>query len=254
MVTKDKKTAVPGGGKNKTGELATDETGRRLGARDGFLAGVPVFIGYFPAAVAFGVLARAGGISLRESFLFSALVFAGASQFMALNLLQAQIAAAEIILATLLVNSRHLVMSATLAARLPKKRSWLILPAAFGITDETFAVAATREQSFSPVFLLSLGVTAYSGWVGGTVAGYLLGTTLPTALQNSMGIALYAMFAAILIPELKKNRHALFLAVGAGILHTVLTWGGLFSPGWNLIAAMVFSAALGACFFREKGE
>jgi len=244
---------VPGGGKNKTGGLATAKTGRKLGARDGFLAGAPVFIGYFSAAVAFGVLARAGGISLRESFLFSALVFAGASQFMALNLLQAQIAAVEIILATLLVNSRHLVMSAALAARLPEKRSWLILPAAFGVTDETFAVAATREQSFGPVFLLSLGVTAYSGWVGGTVTGYLLGTTLPPALQNSMGIALYAMFAAILIPEFKKTRHALFLATGAGILHTVLTWGGFFSPGWNLIAAMVLSAALGACFFKEKG-
>jgi predicted branched-subunit amino acid permease len=169
-------------------------------------------------------------------------------------LLQAKANSYLFFLATLLVNSRHLVMSATLAARLPEKRSWLILPAAFGVTDETFAVAATREQNFGPVFLISLGATAYSGWVGGTVAGHLLGTTLPTALQNSMGIALYAMFAALLIPGFKKNRHALFLAAGAGIFHAVLTWGGLFSPGWNLIAAMVFSAVLGACFFKEKGE
>lgn len=75
-------------------------------------------IGYFSASIPFGLLAKAGGISLLEAFLFSALVFAGASQFMALNLLQAGVAAGEIILATFLVNSRHLVMSTVLAARM----------------------------------------------------------------------------------------------------------------------------------------
>lgn len=222
--------------------------------RQGIRLGLPVLIGYFSASVPFGLLAKAGGIPLLEAFLFSALVFAGASQFMAINLLQAGVAAGEIILATFLVNCRHLVMSTVLAARLREKGPGkpLTFLTAFGVTDETFALAATRKEGLTPHFLLSLEVTAYSGWLAGTVTGFLLGAALPAKARASMGIALYAMFAAILTPDLKKSRSALFLAAGAGIFHTVLGRLQLFSPGWNLILAIVLTAAAGSYFSGEK--
>jgi predicted branched-subunit amino acid permease len=261
-----------------------EESGQEI--RDGIRLGLPVLIGYFSASIPFGLLAKAGGIPLHVAFLFSAIVFAGASQFMALNLLQAGVAAGEIILATFLVNCRHLVMSTVLAARLrengpekthnPEKenslekaeekpdktpardRSGRLGPltflAAFGVTDETFALAVTRKKRLTPLFLLALAVTAYSGWLAGTITGFLLGAALPAEARASMGIALYAMFAAILTPELKKSRPALFLAVGAGTFHTLLTRVGLFSPGWNLILAIVLTALAGSYFCGEKEE
>ncbi|HHU81480.1 MAG TPA: AzlC family ABC transporter permease [Firmicutes bacterium] len=278
----------------------------RQEVREGIRRGLPVLIGYFSASIPFGLLAKAGGISLLETFLFSALVFAGASQFMALNLLQAGVVAGEIILATFLVNSRHLVMSTVLAARLrenslekveeeaektrevvrsgrpgpegpepgrlepgrpetgrlkperpgPGTGSGKLLTflAAFGVTDESFALAVTRKKRLTPLFLLALEVTAYSGWLTGTITGFLLGAALPAEARASMGIALYAMFAAILIPELKKSRPALFLAVGAGVFHTLLERLQLFSAGWNLILAIVLTAIAGSYFYGRKKE
>lgn len=259
-----------------------EENGQEV--KEGIRLGLPVLIGYFSASIPFGLLAKAGGIPLLEAFLFSALVFAGASQFMALNLLQAGVAAGEIILATFLVNCRHLVMSTVLAARLrensPGKtgeelkksqekrektpevdRSGRQAPgrlptffAAFGVTDETFALAVARKKSLTPLFLLALEVTAYSGWLSGTIIGFLLGAALPAEARASMGIALYAMFAAILTPELKKSRPALFLAVGAGAFHTLLDRLRLLSAGWNLILAIVLTALAGSYIYSEKKE
>ncbi|NLY88574.1 MAG: branched-chain amino acid ABC transporter permease [Firmicutes bacterium] len=281
----------------KTIRLVELREKNRQEVREGIRRGLPVLIGYFSASIPFGLLAKAGGISLLDTFLFSVLVFAGASQFMALNLLQAGVAAGEIILATFLVNCRHLVMSTVLAARLrengpekagekaentrevdrsgktepgrlepgrpeperprperPGPGKLLTFLAAFGVTDETFALAVTGKERLTPLFLLSLEVTAYSGWLAGTITGFLLGAALPAEARAGMGIALYAMFAAILTPELKKSRSALFLAAGAGIFHTLLGRLRLFSSGWNLILAIVLTAVAGSYFYGEKKE
>ncbi|MGE5606067.1 MAG: AzlC family ABC transporter permease, partial [Bacteroidota bacterium] len=155
------------------------EVSNKQGVKRGFAAGFPVFVGYFPVAVAFGILSKTTGLSVGDSVAFSVLVFAGASQFMALNLIKAGAAFSGIIFATLLLNLRHLLMSASLAAKIaaPDKR-WL--PAvAFGVTDETFAVSATNYGPLGIPFLLALEGTAYLGWVGGTLMGYLAGSILP---------------------------------------------------------------------------
>jgi len=218
----------------------------------GLTAALPIVIGYIPIAMAFGLLAKATGISLLDSFLFSAVVFAGASQFMALNLLQAGVACSEIVLATLLMNFRHFLMSASLTPRLEKKKSkWLPL-VAFGITDESFSVASTRGEKLTVPFLLALQFSAYFSWLGGTVLGYLLGAILPTAIKSSMGIALYAMFVAILLPEAKKSAKVSILAFTAGAAHFLLASLKLLPSGWNLILAIILAAGLGAVCFKEE--
>lgn len=225
-----------------------------LKMQDGLKAGIPVVIGYLPISMAFGLLAKTTGVSLLGSFLFSFMVFAGASQFMALNLIQAGVNSMEIVLATLLMNFRHFLMSASLAARLEEKRKkWLPL-VAFGLTDESFSLASTREEKPTVPFMLALQGTAYFSWVGGTVLGYLLGSALPTALQNSMGIALYAMFIAILLPEAKKSIKVTVLALSAGGIHALLFYLELLSSGWNLIIAIILASILGAMLFREEEE
>lgn len=220
----------------------------------GFSAGFPVFIGYFPVAVAFGILAKTTGLSAGDSVAFSVLVFAGASQFMALNLIKAGVAFSGIILATLLLNLRHLLMSAALAAKItvPDKR-WL--PAvAFGVTDETFAVSATNEGPLGIPFLLALEGTAYLGWVGGTLTGYLAGSILPASLGESMGIGLYALFVAILIPGFKKSWSIAALTISAGLIHALLDWLNLWPVAWNLIVAIICCSLLGAWLIPQRTE
>ncbi|AVX20309.1 MULTISPECIES: AzlC family ABC transporter permease [Carboxydocella] len=222
--------------------------------RAGCKAGLAIAVGYFPVAMAFGLMAKAINVSGLEATLFSLLVFAGASQFMALNLIKAGVFSGEIILATLLLNFRHFLMSAALSTRLEDRRFWRLALVAFGITDETFALAMTREGKLNFSFLLGLEGTAYLAWVLGTVTGYLLGDGLPPAWQNSLAIGLYAMFAAILVPEGKKSARLLMVAALAGLINTGLSYLGRLPGGWNLIIAMVAAAAFALVMERGREE
>ena len=233
--------------------MIKEPTAAKLHAADGLRTGFPILVGYFPVAIAFGLLAKSATLTFCGSLSFSVFVFAGASQFMAINLLKTGVAVGEIVIATLLLNFRHLLMSASLAARLTEKRRGLLPLVAFGVTDETFAVAATQEGALSIPYLLALELTAYSGWVSGTAVGYLIGGILPPLVQASLGIGLYAMFVALLVPQCKKALSAAALALGAGLLNAVLAAGKVLPGGWNLVAAMVIMALAGALFCKADG-
>ncbi|MBA3012383.1 MAG: AzlC family ABC transporter permease [Proteobacteria bacterium] len=209
-------------------------------------AGIPIFIGYFPAAVAFGILAKTTGVSLVEAFLFSAVVFAGASQFIALNLLATGMGPTGIILTTLLVNFRHFLMSAYLSTRIKEKLKKYYLVLAFGVTDEVFSVLSFTKGPLTKGFVFALQMSAYSGWVSGTLCGYLLGGFMPLILSQSMGVALYSLLLAILMPELKISRLSLFLALSSGLLNWLLMYLDFLPKGWSIIVCILVIAAAGA--------
>lgn len=208
-------------------------------------------IGYLPIAAAYGIMAKATGITLLETFLFSALVFAGASQFMALNLLAVGAGAGEIVIATFLVNFRHFIMSASLTTKLSKKLRKCFPLIAFGVTDEIFSVLSFTEGKISRDYILSLQLAVYLAWLIGTILGYLAGGALPSALNECMGISLYAMFAAILIPEAKKSTKVMILAILSGFVNSFLNYWHFLSPGWNIIIAIILVSGLGVYIFNE---
>lgn len=218
----------------------------------GLIAGLPLAIGYFPVAMAFGLLAKTVNISLLDSCLFSLIVFAGASQFMALDLIKAGIAAGDIVLATFLLNLRHLMMSASLAVRINDvKPGWLPF-IAFGITDESFSVASLKKGKLSVPFLLALQGIGYASWVSGTFTGYLLGTALPVSVQSSLGIGLYAMFTAILVPEIKKSVNVLCLAVIAAIIYGFNDYFNVLPSGWSLIVSIISASLIGLFVLKDE--
>jgi 4-azaleucine resistance transporter AzlC len=221
--------------------------------KDGLIDGLPIVIGYVPIAMAFGILSKSVDITMTNSVLFSALVFAGASQFMALNLLYLGAGIGEIILTTLLVNLRHFLMSASLATRLPKNIKSSI-PVAFGITDETFSVASFKEGTITKEYMISLEFTVYSCWVLGTAFGYIVGGVLPAIVKDSMGIALYAMFVAILTPEIKKSIKVAILAGLSGVVNTICNCFLGVPQGWSIIISIVTISLLGAYLFKEERE
>jgi 4-azaleucine resistance transporter AzlC len=220
-------------------------------------AGIPIFIGYFPAAVAFGILARTTGTSLVEAMLFSIVVFAGASQFIALNLLATGMGPVGIVLTTLLVNFRHFLMSAYLSTRICEPAVQYYLPMAFGVTDETFSVMSFTPKKLTRQFVMLLELTAYSGWVSGTLAGFVLGRFMPAVLTQSMGVALYALLLAILMPELKTSLRSFVLAVAAGLLNWFLVTVDVLPNGWSIIVCILVVASAGALFkpgFIKEGH
>ncbi len=217
-------------------------------------AGFPIFIGYVPAAVAFGILAKGCDITLLECFLFSAVVFAGASQFIALNLLVTGMGPGGIVLTTLLVNFRHFLMSASLSTRLGHLPKRYLFPMAFGITDEVFSVLSFTKGELSKTHVFLVELCAYSAWVGGSVAGFILGGFLPEILSKSMGVALYALLLAILLPEVKASGRALILAISSGVLNTWLVHLDILPKGWTIIVCILIVASIGSFFMTWEKE
>lgn len=181
--------------------------------RKGLAQGLPIFLGYIPAAVAFGVLGAATGLSVYETSAMSVWVFAGASQFMALNLIQNGVNIPEIIFAAFVLNLRHLLMSTVLTQKI--KGNWLVKSIlAFGITDEAFVLSTVCNNGdkdegslgIDAARFAGMALVAYSGWVAGTLLGVVFVNILPQAVMKGMGISLYAMFIALLVPSLKKSR------------------------------------------------
>jgi 4-azaleucine resistance transporter AzlC len=187
----------------------------------------------------------------------SFLVFAGASQFVGVNLIALGTNPWEIVLTTFILNLRHFLMSASLSRRIDASvsKAWRCL-LAFGITDETFSVASMqKDQLLSPCFIMALNMLAYTAWTAGTWAGIFLATGLPASLQASMGIALYAMFIGLLVPSLKNSKPIVLVVLISMSISLALSWLPLtqsMSTGWKIIISTMM-AALAAALIYPKG-
>ncbi|MCK5200451.1 MAG: AzlC family ABC transporter permease [Spirochaetales bacterium] len=211
-----------------------------IGLKDAF----PIMIGYFSVSMAFGLIVKNADLLLSDGILFSTVVFAGASQFMALNMLTTGSGWISIIAATFLLNFRHFIMSASLGSRLQRPRRWQIPIIAFGVTDETFSVDMAREGSLPPVYIMSVHFFAWASWGAGTVSGYVLGSFIPDALGSSLGMGLYVLFMSLLVPEIKKGRKALWVALTAAALNTIFGYVPYIGSNWSLVCAVVASALI----------
>ncbi len=218
----------------------------------GLQLGIPIFIGYFPAAVAFGLVARSAGLLFGDTVVFSMTTFAGASQFFAVNLLRSGALILEIALGVFLVNLRHVLFSASLYQKLSNPGRAQKAFIAFGNTDEVFSVASTREGKVTPAFMAGLEIPAWSGWVIGSAAGFLVGTVLPEDLQISVGITLYAMFTSLLIQEVKRSFRYLGIAALSGLINTVAVLILSIAPGWAFIISIAAAGGIGALILPEE--
>ncbi len=222
----------------------------------GLKASIPIAIGYIPIAITFGLVAKSAGISDYITLLMSFLVFAGASQFVGVNLIALGTNPWEIVLTTFILNLRHSLMSASLSMRIDASLSkgWRYL-LAFGITDETFSVASMQKaQLLSPWFIIALNMLAYSAWLFGTWAGIFLASGLPASLQASMGIALYAMFIGLLVPSLRNSRPILLVVLISMTISFSLSWlpfTQTISAGWKIIISTMIAALAAAIIYPQ---
>ena len=224
----------------------------------GFIEGagsaVPIFIGYFTTSVAFGILALSSGLTPFEAVLFSMTNLTGAAQFMAINLISSGAVIGEIVVSVLLMNLRYFIMSASLARKLGLKNNIDKAVISFGVTDEVFSVASLKPGAVSNSFMYGLQSVAWTGWAAGTLAGVTMGTFLPRSLQDAMSGALFALFAALLVPEIKKGYRAVFLSVSAGVLNTMLYYVWHVSAGWSIVISMIAATAAGAAVFADQPD
>lgn len=221
--------------------------------KKGLKMGFPVVIGYAPVAATFGLICKSGGFSLFETFAFSFFVYAGASQFMGVNLLLLGVGGGSIVLTTFLVNLRHFLMSSVISKKIDENCFKFIPIVAFGLTDETFSVASMQEGKLKAEFMLTLEFITHLSWYGFSVLGYIFGEFLPETLSISMGIALYALFIAMVVPEMKKSKYVTAIVILSGAINSLAKEISVIPKGWSIIIAIVCASFMGS-FLLEKVE
>ena len=147
-------------------------------------------------------------------------------------------------LTQLVINIRYALMSLSLSQKLSTATTRLNrFGIAFGITDEIFALAAIQPGEISSSYMYGLICLPFCGWTLGTLLGALAGSVIPAAVQSALGIAIYAMFIAIIIPPAKKARPVCFVVAAALILSSLFTW----VPGLNRVSSGVRGHHLRRC-------
>ena len=217
----------------------------------GLRRALPILFGFLPVAITFAVMASQAGFSVAETIGMSAAVFAGASQIMSVGMVGAGADLFSIMLATFVLNLRHIIMSTCVFSKLTHEKKRWYLPIGFGVTDETFAFFSLEKSERAGVaYMLGLITVAYSSWVGGTALGALVSGLLPDVVANSLGIALYALFIALVMPDIKKSLRLFLTAILTAVVNIVL---GFFLPqSWAMIAATLVGAGVGV-FFVDDG-
>lgn len=218
----------------------------------GMRHGFPIFLGYIPLGFAYGVLAVQNGIPAVYAVLFSLLVYAGAGQFISVGLWGMGASVFSIVFTTLVVNLRHVLMSAAVApwfAPFTRIQQFII---GWGLTDEVFAThsmaMAKGEEARLPA-VYAVNFTAHSGWVLGTFIGAVAGDFLPDPKLFGLDYALPAMFLALLVPKCKDHVYTA-AAILSALLSVILALCGI--GRWNVIVASVVTSTLGALFLTYR--
>ena len=214
----------------------------------GMRAGMPVCIGYFSVSFGFGAMAIAQGLSVWYAVLISATNLTSAGQFAGLTVIAAGATLIEMVLTQLVINSRYALMSLALGPRFgPQVGTGKRLAAAFFNTDEVFALGMAREGKLTAAYFIGAGTVAAIGWIGGTAMGALAGSVLPLAVRAALGVMLYGMFIAIVVPQTRQEKPIL-LSVGLALVFSCLfSWVPFLqqvSAGLAIVICTVMAAAI----------
>lgn len=225
----------------------------------GLRAGFPVCVGYFSVSFGFGALAISQGLSVLQAALISATNLTSAGQYAGLTVIVAGASLIEIILTQLVINSRYALMSLALSQRLgPQVKTGPRLAMAFFNTDENFALGMTRLGKLTPAYFLGIGCIAALGWVSGTAMGALAGSVLPLSVRTALGVMLYGMFIAIVVPQARQEKPMLICLFLALVLSCLFAWVPVLnslSTGLAIVICTVVAAAVCAALFPiDDGE
>ncbi|MBQ8248474.1 MAG: AzlC family ABC transporter permease [Clostridia bacterium] len=226
--------------------------------KSGFIDGIPIGLGYLSVSFSFGIQAHAMGIPILWTLLISMTNLTSAGQASGIGIIAAGGSFIEMALTQLIINSRYFLMSLSLSQKL---EGGFTLPhrlaASFGITDEVFALASSKNHKLAPKYMYGLLCAPYIGWSLGTFLGAAAGNLLPDMISDALGIALYGMFIEIVVPPMKKNLRLLAVVSLAIAVSCALYYIPIFdfiSSGFSIIISTVIASLFGALLFPVQTE
>lgn len=212
----------------------------------GLKKGIPIALGYLSVSFGFGITAVNQGLSGIEAILISMTNLTSAGQLAGAEIIARMGTIAEIILTQIVINIRYCLMGLALTQKLSGKFSTLHrLLVSFGITDEVFGVATSETKELTPSYMYGLITLPYIGWSLGTFLGAFAGNVLPKGVCSALGIAIYGMFMAIIIPPAKKHKGVLFTVLISVLLSCLIYYLPIkLSQGFSVIICALISSAL----------
>lgn len=224
--------------------------------KKGLYHGIPIALGYLSVSFGFGIMSVRLGIGVLETVIISVTNLTSAGQAAGVGIIAAGGGLVEMIMTQLVINLRYALMALSLSQKLEEKfntpRRMIV---AFGITDEIFAVSSVQNGKIQPIYMYGLILISALGWSLGTLLGAAAGSILPQAITDAMGLVLYGMFLAIIIPPARESRSVLFVVAVAAVLSILFYYVfTAVSSGFAIIISAVGAALLGAWLFPIPDE
>lgn len=214
----------------------------------GMLHGVPICLGYLAVSFSFGIFAVAQGLSIFETVLISMFNLTSAGQLAGVPIIACGGSLLELASTQLFINLRYALMSVSLSQRLDGKVGLIDrLLIGFGVTDEVFAVSVSQPSEVSKQYMAGLILVPYFGWAGGTLLGAVAGNILPSVVTTALGVAIYGMLTAIVVPPMRDHRPTalcVLLAVALSCAFRYVPYLSQVSAGFVIIICSVVASAL----------
>lgn len=223
----------------------------------GLKDGIPIGLGYLSVSFTFGIIAITYGLYWWEAVIISMLTLTSAGQFSGIGTMIVPGQYLTMLISQLTINVRYSFMSISLGQKVNKRFCgiwrWIF---GFFITDEIFAVAVSQPV-VGRFYMAGLSTIPWLGWSIGTLLGALLGNILPDRVMSALALAIYGMFVAIVVPEMKKARPVVYIVILAMALSCLFTYcPGLkeIPSGLSISICAIVAATIGAVFFPHTAE
>lgn len=225
------------------------------GIKDGF----PICLGYLSVAFAFGITAVNSGLDIWQAVLISMLNVTSAGQLAGVPIIVGGGTLLELGATQLIINLRYALMSVSLSQKFGKSMrlvdKFLV---SFVNTDEVFAVSSSKGMDVGRNYMYGITLTPFVGWTLGTLLGAVAGNILPAIVISALGIAIYAMFVAIVTPVARKERPVLLCSLFAIALSCIFSYVPFLkeniSSGFVIIICTIVASVLFALIFPLPPE
>lgn len=224
----------------------------------GVRKGLPIGLGYLAVSFSFGVMVVNKGIAPVTGIIISATSLTSSGQYAGIEMMAQRASYFEIFLTIFLINLRYALMSLSLSQKIDDSiPTWQRLIFGFGITDEVYALAAIEYRKITFRYMLGLILMPFVGWILGTVLGVYASNIMPQKFLNAMGISLYAMFIALIIPDTRSNHKlipVIAISIAISCMFYYIPYINRIGLGFKVIIATVISSLFGALVFPIKED
>ena len=230
----------------------------RTAFKQGMTDGIPIALGYMAVSFTFGIMAKDAGLTAFQAVLLSLTNLTSAGQFAGLGIIVASSSYLEMAFTQLVINLRYCLMSCALSQKLDLKAPFFHrFFIAYGNTDEIFGICSCREGKLDPFYCYGAISVASPGWAFGTFLGVLSGSILPSRILSALGVALYGMFIAVIIPPAKTDkiiRGIVLASMAVSFVFTIIPVLNQISSGFRIILLTLLIAGTAALLFPIKSE